>query len=142
MEVMRVSEIMVDATVENMDKVVSFVEEQLDAIDCPMKAKTQINIAIDELFSNISFYAYNPEVGTATVRVDVENNPPAVVVTFIDQGKEYNPLEKDEPDITASAEDRPIGGLGVFMVKKMMDAIEYEYKNGQNILKIKKNIGK
>ena len=100
----------------------------------------QIDIAIDELFGNIAHYAYNPEVGNATVRVEVSEDPLAVIVTFIDNGIPYDPLRKDDPDITLSAEEREIGGLGIYLVKKSMDEISYEYKNGQNILKIKKNI--
>ena len=133
-------EISIAATVENIDTVTDFVNEQLEALDCPMKAQMQIDIAIDELFGNIAHYAYNPEVGDATVRVEVLDDPLAVVITFIDKGVPYDPLAKDDPDITLSAEEREIGGLGIFMVKKTMDDITYEYKDGQNILKIKKNI--
>lgn len=133
-------ELTINATVENIEKVTAFVDEQLEALDCPMKAQTQIDIAIDELFSNIAHYAYNPEVGPATVRVEVTQDPLAVVVTFIDNGKQYDPLAKEDPDVTLSAEERDIGGLGIYIVKKSMDEITYEYKDGKNILRIKKNI--
>ncbi len=102
--------------------------------------QTQIDIAVEELFVNIAHYAYNPETGPATVRVEVEKEPPAVTITFIDNGVPYDPLAREDPDITLSAEERQIGGLGIFMVKKSMDNIEYEYKNGQNILRIRKLI--
>ena len=128
------------ATVENIEVVTDFVNEQLESFDCPMKAQMQIDIAIDELFGNIAHYAYNPEVGDATVRVEVMETPLAVVITFIDKGVPYDPLAKEDPDTTLSAEEREIGGLGIYMVKKTMDEITYEYKDGQNILKIKKNI--
>ena len=105
-----------------------------------MKAQMQIDIAIDELFGNIARYAYNPEVGPATVRVEVLNDPLAVEITLIDGGIPYDPLKKEDPDITLSAEQREIGGLGIFMVKKSMDSITYEYKDGKNILAIKKNL--
>lgn len=105
-----------------------------------MKAQMQIDIAIDELFGNIAHYAYNPEVGPATVRVEVVEEPLSVVITFIDNGVPYDPLKKDDPDITLSAEEREIGGLGIYMVKKTMDEISYEYNDGQNILKIRKHI--
>ena len=131
-------ELTVAATVENIETVTNFVNEQLEALDCPMKAQMQIDIAIDELFSNIAHYAYNPEVGDATVRVEVIEDPLAVVITFIDNGVPYDPLAKEDPDTTLSAEERKIGGLGIYMVKKSMDDIIYEYKDGQNILKIKK----
>ena len=133
-------ELTIAATVENIEVVTDFVNEQLEAFDCPMKAQIQIDIAIDELFGNIAHYAYNPEVGDATVRVEVVEDPLAVVITFIDKGVPYDPLAKADPDITLSAEDREVGGLGIFMVKKSMDEITYEYKDGQNILKIRKNI--
>lgn len=134
------NELTLEATIENLDAVTDFVNGQLEIYDCPMKAQMQIDVAIDELFSNIAYYAYNPDVGPATVRVEVAENPLSVIITFIDNGMPYDPLSKEDPDITLSAEERGIGGLGIFMVKKTMDDITYEYKDGQNILKIKKNI--
>ena len=133
-------ELTVEAKIENIEAVTDFVNEQLEALDCPMKAQMQIDIAIDELFSNIAHYAYNPEIGQATVRVEVVEDPLSVVITFIDNGVSYDPLAKADPDTTLSAEERDIGGLGIYMVKKSMDEIAYEYKDGQNILKIKKNL--
>ena len=135
-----VRELNLEATLENIPRVTAFVDEQLEALDCPMKAQMQIDIAIDELFGNISRYAYDPLTGPATVRVEVEQEPLSVIVTFIDHGKPYDPLSTREPDLTASAEDRPIGGLGVFLVKKTMDDVSYEYKEGKNILRIKKQL--
>ena len=131
-------ELTIAATVENIETVTDFVNEQLESLDCPMKAQMQIDIAIDELFGNIAHYAYNPEIGKATVRVEVVEDPLSVVITFIDNGVPYDPLAKADPDTTLSAEERDIGGLGIYMVKKSMDDIIYEYKDGQNILKIKK----
>ena len=133
-------ELTLAATVENIETVTEFVNAQLELMDCPIKAQMQIDIAIDELFGNIAHYAYNTEVGSATVRVEVSEAPLAVIITFIDNGVPYDPLGKDDPDITLSAEEREIGGLGIYMVKQSMDEITYEYKDGQNILKIKKNI--
>ena len=133
-------ELTVAATTQNIEAVTDFVNEQLEALDCSPKAQMQIDIAIDELFGNIAHYAYNPEIGQATVRVEVTEDPLAVVITFIDNGIPYDPLSKEDPDITLSAEDRDIGGLGIYMVKKSMDEITYEYKDGQNILTIKKKI--
>ena len=133
-------ELTLAATVENIETVTEFVNAQLELMDCPIKAQMQIDIAIDELFGNIAHYAYNTEVGSATVRVEVSEAPLAVIITFIDNGVPYDPLGKDDPDITLSAEEREIGGLGIYMVKKSMDEITYEYKDGQNILTIKKNI--
>lgn len=133
-------ELTIAATVENIEKVTDFVNEQLEALSCPMKAQMQIDIAIDELFGNIAHYAYNPDVGDVTVRVEVTDNPLAVTITFIDKGVPYDPLKNEDPDITLSADEREIGGLGIYMVKKTMDGIKYEYKDGQNILTIIKDI--
>jgi anti-sigma regulatory factor (Ser/Thr protein kinase) len=79
-------------------------------------------------------------VGNVTIRVAIEKEPLAVVLTFIDEGKQYDPLEKEDPDITLAANDRQIGGLGIFMVKKSMDNICYEYNKGRNILTLKKTL--
>ena len=133
-------ELNIAATVENIEAVTDFVNEQLEALDCPMKAQMQIDIAIDELFGNIAHYAYNPEVGDATVRVEVVEDPLSVIITFIDKGVPYDPLAKADPNVTLSAEEREIGGLGIFMVKKTMDEVTYEYKDGRNILAIKKSL--
>lgn len=133
-------ELTVGATVDNIRIVTDFVNELLETIDCPIKAQVQIDVAIDELFSNIAYYAYNSETGLVTVRVEIEEAPLSVEVTFIDQGVPYDPLSKEDPDVTLAAEERKIGGLGIYMVKKSMDAVTYEYKDGQNILRIKKNI--
>ena len=131
-------EITVDATFENIELVTDFVNEVLESWDCPMKAQIQIDIAIDELFGNIARYAYAPGVGKATVRVELSEDENAAVVTFIDNGVAYDPLKKDDPDTTLSAEDRDVGGLGIFIVKKSMDDMVYSYKDGQNVLKITK----
>lgn len=131
-------ELTVKATIENIGKVTDFVNEQLEEANCPIKAQMQINIAIDELFGNIAHYAYNPEIGSATVRVEVTKSPLAVIITFIDNGVPYDPLAREDPDTSLSAEERQIGGLGIYMVKKSMDEISYKYQDGQNILTIKK----
>lgn len=133
-------ELTITAEVSNLETVTGFVEEQLEALECPMKAQIQINIAIDEIFGNIAQYAYAPEIGNVTVRVESEDEPKMVKLTFIDSGVPYNPLSVKEPDTTLSADQRPIGGLGIFMVKKSMDEMVYEYKEGKNILTIKKQL--
>ena len=110
------NELTIPATIENIEKVTDFVNGHLEKIDCPMKAQMQIDIAIDELFGNIAHYAYNPETGPATVRVEVTEEPISVIITFIDRGITFEPLNKDDPDISLSAEERGIGGLGILMV--------------------------
>lgn len=133
-------ELTLSATVENIEVVTDFVNEQLGALGCPMKAETQIDIAIDEIFSNIVYYAYNSEIGQVTVRFEVSGEPPTVTITFIDSGVPYNPLQKADPDTTISIEDRRNGGFGIYMVKKTMNDVTYAYRDGQNVLTIKKNL--
>ena len=133
-------EITVDATIENMNTVTAFVDDFLDQIACPMKSKIQINIVIDEIFGNICHYAYKDSVGAVTVRVESGNTPKAVFLTFTDNGIPYNPLETEDPDITSSSEERKIGGLGIYLVKKNMDEMKYEYVNRQNRLWMEKRL--
>ena len=128
------------ATIENIGQVTDFVDEQLEKIQCPLKIQTQINIAIDELFGNIAQYAYYPETGQATVQVEIAEEPVSVILTFIDQGRSFNPLANEDPDITLPPEMRQTGGLGIFMVKKTMDEMTYRYERGRNILRICKKI--
>ena len=132
-------ELTIEATPENVDKVVEFVDEMLEEYGCGMKEQMAIDVAVDELFANIAHYAYNPDTGYATVKVDVIKDPLSVEITFVDNGKPYDPLAKADPDTSLSVEDREIGGLGILIVKKSMDAVDYEYKDGKNILTIKKN---
>ena len=133
-------ELDIEARVENLDEVLAFVDEQLEQLDCSMKQQMQIDVAVEEIFVNIAHYAYNPVVGAATIRVEVEEDPLTVVMTFIDGGVPYDPLAKEDPDVTLAANDRQIGGLGIFMVKKSMDDVIYNYEDGKNILTIKKQL--
>lgn len=133
-------EITVDAKIENVDKVLDFVDAELEKANCNPKTIIEINIAIDEIFSNIANYAYKDNNGTATIEMELNDKTKDVVITFIDSGIPYNPLLKEDPDVKAKLEDRNIGGLGVFMVKKIMDDVVYEYREGKNVFKIRKNI--
>ena len=133
-------ELTIEATIENITQVTDFVNGHLEQYDCPLKAQMQIDVAIDELFSNIARYAYDPKTGPATVQVEVQKDPMAVIITFIDHGKPYDPLSREDPDLNLPLEERKEGGLGVFLVKKVMDDVGYEYKDGRNILRIRKNI--
>lgn len=138
-------EILVDVTlpaeIENQAVITEKVDVELEKLECPPRQQAQIDIAIDELFSNIAKYAYSPEKGDATVRMELEREPKkAVTITFIDSGTPYDPMSQEDPDITLSAEERGIGGLGILMVKKSMDELKYEYKDGQNIFMIKRII--
>ena len=137
----KLNELTLEAKVESLDEVLAFVDGQLEQVDCPLKTQMQIDVAVEELFVNIAHYAYTPNVGTATIRVDMLPEPKAVSITFIDHGIPYDPLKKPDPDVTLPAEERQIGGLGIYMVKKSMDSMDYEYRDGQNILRILKNLG-
>ena len=131
-------ELTVDAVSENFDRVLDFVDSFLNGFDCPQENKNQVRIAVEELFVNIASYAYSPETGTVTVRVKTETSPPSVTVTFIDEGVPFNPLNRQDPDITLHPLERQIGGMGIFTVKTMMDETEYEYRDGKNMMTIKK----
>ena len=117
-------ELIIDALTENLDAVIAFVTEQLETVDCPMKAQMQIEVAVEELFVNIAHYAYAPNTGSATIRTEITAD--TAEITFIDSGVPYDPLAKPDPDVTLSAKERQIGGLGIYMVKKSMDDMRYE----------------
>lgn len=136
----RMSELHVEAAIENLEQVISFVETRLEELECPLKVQTQIDIAVEEIFVNIAHYAYQPGSGQVTICIDTKEDPGLVAIRFTDSGIPFNPLESENPDITLSAEERNIGGLGIYMVKKSMDDVSYEYKDGQNILTLKKKI--
>ena len=133
-------ELIVEAKRENLPEVQAFIEEQLDEVDCPMTTRIAIDVAVEELFVNIASYAYEHGEGIAVVQVTVHEEPLSVEITFIDNGVQYDPLAKPDPDTTLSAKERKKGGLGIFVVKKTMDNVSYEYKDGKNILTITKKL--
>jgi len=135
------TELIVEAKLDNLAQVLQFVDSRLEEEDCPIGVQMKIDVAVEELFVNIASYAYAPGSGSATVRMEVEEDPKTVVITFVDCGVPYDPLAKEDPDVTLSINDREIGGLGIFMVKKSMDDMIYAYENGQNVLTIRKRIG-
>ena len=128
----------VEAAVDNLERVTAFVDDLLEEHGCTPRARTQIDVAIDEIFCNIASYAYAPEKGSVTVAADVQNG--AAVIEFTDEGMPFNPLAADDPDLTLDAEEREVGGLGIYLVKKTMDDLQYTRENGKNILKITKRI--
>ena len=130
------------ASQDQLGPVQDFIAEELERCDCPPRVKFQIDVAVEEIFINIAHYAYQPEQGgTATIRCSVGGDPLQVVIQFLDSGKPFDPLAKKDADTTLSAEERGIGGLGILMVKKSMDAVDYTYSEGKNILTIKKSLG-
>ena len=124
------------AEVGKLGEVLSFIDGVLDENNCPAKAKIQIDISAEEIFVNIANYAYKSGTGDAEITADVGTD--YAKITFTDSGEKYDPLKKPDPDVTLAAEDRDIGGLGVYMVKKQMDEVYYEYKDGKNSLTIVK----
>ena len=130
----------VEAKDENLSQVLAFVDEELEAIDCPMKTQMQIDVAVEELFVNVSHYAYTPRSGDVAVELWSTDEPKEVFIRFTDSGMPYNLLEKPDPDVTLSADKRQIGGLGIFLVKKNMDVMEYESSEGKNIVTIRKKL--
>ena len=133
-------EMTVQATLENIPAVTAFVDTELEALNCPLKAQMQIDIAIDELFGNIAHYAYPSGTGEATMRFDFDETARTASITLIDSGIPFNPLQKDDPDVTIPADERAVGGLGIFMVKKTMDHLVYRRENGRNMLTFCKHI--
>ena len=133
-------ELTLEASTDNLDDVLDFVDSQLMSYDCDPGIRIPIDVAVEELFLNIASYAYQPESGPATVRVETREEPLQVIITFLDHGVPYDPLKKKDPDLNAEIEDRSVGGFGIFMVKNSMDEVSYEYKDGQNILTIRKKL--
>ena len=130
----------VSAVDSNLNTVMTFVDEALEELGCSFKAQMQIDVAVEELFINIAHYAYAPDTGDAVIATDFNEETGIFSILFTDSGVPYDPLAKPDPDVTASVDERQIGGLGIFMVKKSMDDMVYEYKDGQNILRISKKI--
>ena len=126
------------AVPERIEGALDFLNSILDNVGCTPKARMQLNVAADELLTNVAMYAYTKGKGDVSFSVDILDDPKRAVLTFIDSGIPYDPLKKEDPDITLSAEERKIGGLGIFIVKKTMDDMTYSYENGQNVLTIVK----
>jgi len=126
------------AEVNELNNVLAFIDALLEEHETPMKLMMPIDVSIEELFVNIASYAYGDDKGDAEIKVSFSGDD--VAITLKDSGFEFDPTAKKDPDITASAEERGIGGLGIFMVKKYMDDVSYVRENGYNILTITKKI--
>ena len=129
----------VSAETKNLTQVLAFVDALLERAGCPLKMQMRIDVAVEELYINIANYAYLPGKGEAVINVWFEDDS-TIVIEFRDKGKFFDPLMKEDPDVTLSAGERPIGGLGIFMVKKSMDDVQYRREGDQNILTIKKKL--
>ena len=132
--------ITLEAVIPNLAEVTAFVDAELEAADCPIKAQMQIDVALDELFSNVARYAYSPGTGEITVCCGFDAQTRVFVLSLRDRGVPYNPLEAAEPDTTLPAEERAIGGLGIFLVRKTMDSMDYRREGGENVVTITKKI--
>ena len=136
------AEITVRAAPEQIDAVMDFVNRQLEALGCPEEARVDLDVAVDELLGNIIRYAYGSETGTVTVRVETQLEPKALILTFLDQGAPFDPLAEERPDTTSlPARERPMGGLGLYLVRSLVDEITYARRDGQNVLTVHKEIG-
>ena len=128
------------AVIENIEKATDFINGILENAGCSMRAQIQMAVALDELMSNVARYAYKSGNGDVSVSLEILEDPRRAVLTITDEGVPYNPLEKEDPDVSLSAEERSIGGLGIFIVKRSMDEMTYDYKDGKNIVTIVKKI--
>lgn len=133
-----VGSITVEAVMENLKKVLSFVRKKLNVAETGMLDCLTLEIVVEELYTNIASYAYGKHPGIVTVKCSAKGEPLELTVTFMDHGIPYNPLEHKDPDIKAPLEQRKIGGNGILMAKEMMDDMQYEFKGGMNILTIRK----
>ena len=136
----RTDELELEALREYTEEVQAFVEERLASCACTPKTLMQIAVSVEEIYVNIANYAYKPGTGMARIRAEVSGDPPCLTLVFMDRGTPYNPLAREDPDVTLAAEDRKIGGLGIYMTKVFMDEESYAYVGGQNILTLKKNL--
>ena len=132
-------ELKIEARKENLDQVMAFADDALEESGCPMKAQMQIDVAVEEIFVNIASYAYE-DTGDVLIQLDVRENPAQVAITFTDSGVPFDPTKREDPDVTLSADQRQIGGLGIFMARKTMDSMTYERTEGHNVLTITKNL--
>ena len=136
----RMDSLTVPAELDQLDTVQEFIGEHLSAAGCPPKVEIAVQVAVEELYVNIAHYAYTPGTGNATIRCGVGGDPKTVTIQFEDSGVPFDPLAKKDADTTLSADEREIGGLGILMVKKSMDQMAYERRDGKNILTIQKKL--
>jgi anti-sigma regulatory factor (Ser/Thr protein kinase) len=128
------------AKIGALSDVLGFVDQTLESCECPMKIQTAICVAIEEVFVNVAHYAYGDGEGDMTLGIGFDAGSRTLTFRMTDKGTPFDPLQKPDPDITLSAEEREIGGLGIFITKKTMDTVTYAYENGENILTMIKKI--
>lgn len=130
----------VPARTEALEAVQAFLEKQLEGWDCPPGFRMRLSLVAEEIFVNIAHYAYPDGAGDAVIGAQVSGQPPVLTLRFADHGIPFDPLAQPEADITLSAQERPIGGLGIFLTRKIMDEATYSYEDGQNILTLRKKL--
>ena len=130
----------IKAKTEALDTVTDFVEEKLASYECPMRTMLQLRLAIEEIFVNIASYAYSPQEGDAEIRCEVLEDPLRVVIQFLDSGKPFDPLAREDADTSEEGLMSREGGLGILLVKNTMDDVQYSYADGKNILTIQKKL--
>ena len=128
------------AKVDALSDVLGFVDQTLESYECPMKIQMAICVAIEEVFVNVAHYAYGDGEGDVTFSIGFDAQSREITFRMTDKGTPFDPLQKPDPDITLSAEDREIGGLGIFITKKTMNTVTYAYENGENVLTMIKKI--
>ena len=133
------TELKIEAKTERLPDVSGWLEEQLEKGNCPPKLMMKLELLVEELFVNIASYAYGPEGGDAVFQADFPREG-LFRLSIRDWGMPFDPLKKEDPDITLPAEKRDVGGLGVFLVKKLADRIDYAYTDGQNVVTIEKDL--
>ena len=133
-------ELVIEAVVDNLDDVNLFVHKSIEQFEVSKRTLMQLDLVIEEIFVNVASYAYAPNTGSVKILIEVKEEPLTVSLTFIDSGVPYNPLEKSDPDINLSVDDRQIGGLGIFLTKNLVDDISYKFIDGQNILQLTKSL--
>ncbi len=132
-------DLFVDSPIENFAVVKDWMQNIFDEIGCVGKTTKQLFIAVDEIFTNISLYAYE-NVGKVNFKAIFNADDKSLKISIIDNGDKYNPLERPDPDIAQRIKDKTVGGLGIFLVKKMVDSIEYSRSDNKNILVLTKKI--
>ena len=127
-----------EASCDELERVMTFTEEQLEAMDCPLRVSMQLQVAVEELFVNVASYAYPEGKGRCEIVLTPVEEPRGVTIAFTDSGIPYDPTARQDPDTHLAAEDRPVGGLGIYMVRKSMDTFTYRREDGRNIVTIGK----
>ena len=133
-------ELIIEAVVDNLEAVNLFVHKFIEQFEVSKRTLMQLDLIVEEIFVNIASYAYSPNTGSVKILIEAKEEPLTVSLTFIDSGVPYNPLEKSDPDINLSVNDRQIGGLGIFITKNLVNDISYRFVDGQNVLQLTKSI--